>query len=295
MISVLIPVYNFNVTKLVEELVNQFSFLNIDYEVICIDDASTEFEKENLELDLFPNVTFLQLNKNVGRSKIRNLLASKAQHNWLLFLDADSFPASKKFIKNYINRITNNTKVVYNGGVIYNKNKPGKGAILRWLVGSEREHVSLNDRIKNPCKYFFSANFLISKEAFLNVLFNENLTGYGYEDYLFSQDLLTNNIEIKHIDNSILHLEDEASEVYLTKVKEALSNLLYLYRSGKIVNSEIRILNFYLKLKRLYLTFLLKLIYKIGKGTIENNLKKENPSLFLFDIYRLSYLSVKDK
>lgn len=295
MISVLIPVFNFNVTKLVEELVRQFSSLNVDYEVICIDDASTEFDMENLKLELLSNVTFIQLNKNVGRSKIRNLLVSKAQYNWLLFLDSDSYPASKKFIKNYINCITNNTKVVYNGGVIYNNKKPAKNAVLRWLVGKEREQVSIDERINNPCKYFFSANFLVSKEAFLKVLFNENLTGYGYEDYLFSQDLLAEDIEIKHIDNSILHLEDEDSEIYLTKVKEALSNLLYLHKSGKIVNSEIRILNFYLKLKQFYLTFLLKLIYKTGNRAIESNLKKEKPSLFLFDIYRLSYLSVLDK
>ncbi|MDV7185799.1 glycosyltransferase [Lutibacter sp. TH_r2] len=295
MISVLIPVYNFNVTKLIEELVSQFSKLNIDFEVICIDDASPKFDNENLKLELIPNVTFLQLKKNIGRSKIRNLLAIKAQFNWLLFLDSDSFPASKNFIKNYINCISENSRVVYNGGVVYHENKPNKNAILRWLVGKEREQVSIFERTNNPCKYFFSANFLINKEAFVKVLFDENLKGYGYEDYLFSQELLRGAIEIKHIDNPISHLEEEETDVYLKKVQEALSNLLYLLNTNKIVDSEIRILNFYLKLKKYYLTFLLKFIYKIGKGTIESNLKNENPSLLLFDIYRLGYLSVLDK
>jgi len=105
MLSVLIPIYNYKVTHLLLELILQLEDVNILYEIICIDDSSTEFNRENLIIETFKNVTSLKLENNIGRSKIRNLLTKKATYRWLLFLDSDVLPKNNNFIQKYISCI----------------------------------------------------------------------------------------------------------------------------------------------------------------------------------------------
>ena len=50
MISILIPLYNYDATALVTLLVSQLSVENIDFEIICIDDASANYYLENDKL-----------------------------------------------------------------------------------------------------------------------------------------------------------------------------------------------------------------------------------------------------
>jgi len=48
MLSILIPVYNFNVTQLVQTLAEQCAATGEAYEIICFDDGSTpEFKAQN--------------------------------------------------------------------------------------------------------------------------------------------------------------------------------------------------------------------------------------------------------
>ena len=51
MISILIPLYNYDATALVTLLVSQLSVENIDFEIICIDDASPNYYLENDKLN----------------------------------------------------------------------------------------------------------------------------------------------------------------------------------------------------------------------------------------------------
>lgn len=46
MLSILVPVYNFNSRPLLERLHSQAEALNIEYEIIVADDASTLFRDE---------------------------------------------------------------------------------------------------------------------------------------------------------------------------------------------------------------------------------------------------------
>lgn len=113
MLSILIPIYNFDVVGFVKDLSNQASACNIEFKILCFDDGSiTEFKSKNQELATLPNVVYTELPQNVGRSKIRNLLAEKAQFEYLLFLDCDSTTNNNQFVRNYIENLKSNT-VVY--------------------------------------------------------------------------------------------------------------------------------------------------------------------------------------
>ncbi len=112
MLSILIPTYNYNIVALVSEIHRQISNTEIPFEIICLDDASTVFVAENLVVQQLQNTQYQILQTNVGRSKIRNLLAQKAQYDWLLYLDADVMPKHHDFIERYISFLNDEIKIV---------------------------------------------------------------------------------------------------------------------------------------------------------------------------------------
>jgi len=289
MISVLIPIFNYDVTALVASLISQLALSNIDYEIICIDDASTNYCLENDNLKLYNNTVLYKLSVNIGRSKIRNLLAEKAKYNWLLFLDADVFPKVKNFIKTYLKHINSNSGKVFCGGIIYQKEKPQKNKTLRWVYGKNREEVDAQVRQRNPYRYFFGANILMHKSVFDTCKFNEMIVKYGYEDILFVEDLKTNAIDISHLNNLVYHLGIENNILFLSKTKQALENLYSLNTLKILSGRDVKILQTYGLVKKYKLNRVLSLVYTLFNKIIEINLKSSVPSLVLFDLYKLTY------
>jgi len=295
MISVLIPIFNYDVTKLVGLLKEQLISAKCKFEIICIDDASTDFFLENDSLIEQDNVTFYKLPENVGRSKIRNLLADKAKYKWLLFLDADVLPEGDNFIKSYLNCIKSKKAKVFCGGIIYQKEQPKDTKTLRWKYGKNREEIATLKRNKYPYHYFFGANFLIQKSVFNRCKFNETILKYGYEDVLFVQELRNNAISIKHINNDVYHLGIEENEFFLTKTKESIENL-YILNNKKIIQEQnILILKWVKRLEKFKLKRILALFYNLCGRMFERNLKSKTPSLFVFDIYKLTYFCYLSK
>ena len=185
MLSILIPTFNYPIINLVSELHSQLVLARIKFEIICIDDASSNYYLQNDTLKNLNNVSLQKLPKNIGRSKIRNLLASKAIYDWLLFLDADVIPKDKDFINVYLRCIESKDAQVFCGGIAYENKKPESRKMLRWVYGKKREEIDLEIRKRNPYKYFFGANFLIHKSIFETVKFNNQIVKYGYEDVFF--------------------------------------------------------------------------------------------------------------
>ncbi len=227
MLSILIPSYNYNVYPLVLELHKQCLECNIDFEIIVFDDASKLFLNENYNINSLENSFFEVLEKNIGRSAIRNLLAKKAKHKSLLFLDADTIPIQNDFIKNYIEQIDAAEKIVY-GGIKYRKEKPKKSQVLRWKYGNSREALSVEKRKANPYISLLSLNFLIQKSIFEKVYFNETIPNLRHEDTLFSYNLKQQKIKILHIENPVFHLGLDDFEFAIKKENESLLGLKYL-------------------------------------------------------------------
>lgn len=295
MISILIPIFNYDVTKLVASLIKQLSLIEIDYEIVCVDDASTAYCLENDTIEIYDKVVFHRLPTNIGRSKIRNLLAKKAKYDWLIFLDSDVLPKDKNFIKSYLKCIENNQEKVFCGGVIYQNDKPEKDKTLRWLYGKKREEVGLLVRQENPNQYFFGANFLIHKSVFDILKFNEILVKYGYEDVLFSEELNFKSIKIKHLENEVYHLGIELNAVFLAKTTQAIENLYFL-NSKKIIKGEtLKLLNAYKKIKTYHLKSAFGYLYLVFKGLFKNNLVGKRPSLFVYDLFKLTYFCYLSK
>ncbi|MCC6723970.1 MAG: glycosyltransferase, partial [Saprospiraceae bacterium] len=103
MLSILIPIFNFDIRPLVKDLHEQCETLGIGYEIVCFDDGSTsEYKLLNKEIWKLPNVIYREMPQNLGRSAIRNALGKAARFDFLLFMDCDSKVVSSDFIKNYV-------------------------------------------------------------------------------------------------------------------------------------------------------------------------------------------------
>ncbi|PHR11083.1 MAG: glycosyl transferase [Aequorivita sp.] len=291
MISVLIPTYNYNVLSLVENLQKQCEIATVAYEIIVLDDASTNknFLEENKKINSIENCSFQVLGENIGRSKIRNLLAEKAKYDWLLFLDADTFPSSSEFIMNYLSAFSKGSSVIF-GGIKYPENV-SENFSLRHKYGTDRESLPLAERVKNPYRSFITMGFAIQKNIFKNIQFNEKLAGYGYEDSVFAYQLQKNDISLLHIDNPVIHLNLETNADFIKKSEMALQNLLFFYKRGAIDADTVKILKTYLKLKNRNLLFAVRGFFSVFRKPMLKNLYSPKPSLFFFDLYRLGYLS----
>jgi len=290
MLSILIPIYNCNVLPLASELVKQCNSCGIIFEILCFDDASNLFTIENQKINQIQNCSFTVLEKNIGRSAIRNLLVKKAIYENLLFLDADTMPVGKDFISNYISYINNDEKIVY-GGILYESSKPPKNELLRWFYGKEREALPVSERIKNPYLSFLTLNFLIKKSIFSKVEFNENIPNLRHEDTLFSFDLKQKQITIIHIDNPVFHLGLEDSKTFLRKSEEAVLGLKNLVDSNLISPDYVKLSHYFQIIKKYRLATLTAFGFRIFKPLLIKQLFSRKPSLFLFDIYRLGYYS----
>lgn len=288
MLSILIPVYNYNVFTLVETLYHQALKSNIDFEIICLDDASEYFLLENQPINQFENSTYSVLEKNIGRSAIRNLLAQKATYENLLFLDADTIPVHHNFLHNYISQIDNIEKVVY-GGILYENKKPSSQQLLRWFYGTKREALSTFDRNKNPYISFLTLNFLIKKSIFSKVKFNEKIPNLRHEDTLFSYELMQNKIEVVHIENPVYHLGIENSETFLRKSEESVIGLKNLVDSNLIPSDYVKLSYYFKIIKKYHLRSPVVFGFKILKPLFTKQLLSNHPSLFVFDLYRLGY------
>mgnify|MGYP000232582310 CR=1 FL=1 len=64
------------------------------FEILVLDDASTDKQcsSENKKINALDHCSYLENEKNIGRTATRNILAKKAKYDWLLFLDADVIP-----------------------------------------------------------------------------------------------------------------------------------------------------------------------------------------------------------
>ncbi|MCD4834627.1 MAG: glycosyltransferase [Bacteroidales bacterium] len=292
MISILIPVFNNNITDLVHDLYKQIEVIPIRTEIIIVDDASEGDDLENSKLSELKNVKYERLIKNIGRSKIRNYLASLANFDYLLFIDCDAKVINNKFIKNYADCIKKNREVVC-GGLVYENKKPQNHKLyFRWYYGINREYRTIDKRIKEPFKSFSSFNFLIKKNVFQQIRFDEEILNYGHEDTLLGLELQKQITEIYHIDNPLLHDGLEDAGQFISKTNQSVKNLKYLvknYPKLQSLTDTIKLIKYVQFIKRIKLAWLFRLFYSLANKVFIKNLLSKHPSLYIFDFYKICY------
>ena len=287
MLSVLIPTYNYDCRKLVEEVCRQAEQLQIPYEILVADDGSAEDTKKRMrEINQWPSCRFLEMERNVGRAVIRNVLARKASYPYLLFLDADAGIVSSAFLKEYLQQ-ANESSVVY-GGVVYPDDLPPVGRRLRYYYGIRREQLTLAQRKREPYRKFNSINFLIFRDLFMKVLFDESFVTYGHEDTYFGLQLRKQDIPIKHIDNPVVHYNQDTDEEFLRKTRTSVRGL---YDKRKLLEEVSGLLHILKRLNTCHMVTFSAFWFRLFHKKLERNLSgRKNPSIRLLSVYKLGYL-----
>lgn len=299
MLSINIPVYNYEVGNLVSQLVEWAEDIQIVYEIRVYDDGSKqEIKLQNRKVSEYPNVIYIELEKNLGRSAIRNKMGFESRFKYLLFIDADSMPVSEDYLENFIEYAQPNRVIC--GGTAYKSEKPvHPEKYLRWYYGTNREAISAKTRNSKKGFIITSNNFLIEKQVFEKIHFREDMNKYGHEDTLLGYDLYRSGIEIFHIDNPVEHTGLEDYAVFIEKTKTALKSLHQITKTilpnDKVFAKQVHFLNKYQSITKYLPTLFLRLFYNLFHRSIERNLAGFKPSLFWFDMYKLGYFSTLEQ
>ena len=292
-LSVCIPIYNTDVRTLVHALCRQIDDLKAQHiDIILIDDASAAAFNS---INQFPHskVSLIQLDQNIGSSKIRNAFLQYTTANYLLFIDGDSTVSNPFFFQNYLNYLTQNQDTaVLVGASLYQVQTPALEHRLRWAYSTQRESLDFEQRNKEVHTGFKTNNFLIQRNLFAQFPFDEELTEYGHEDTIFGLQLLENNIQIHHINNPVWNLKLDTNTEFLMKTDSALSNLLRLqqrYNTPMLLATN-KLLQYFAFANRCMLTRCVLWGLSLKTGLYRRILRTGRAPLFIFDLYRLCRL-----
>lgn len=289
-LSILIPTHNYDCSRLVYDLETQ---LSDDDEIIVGNDCSTDtgIIAKLVEIDKINKCRLFTPAQNgkevrpLGRAAIRNALAREAKGEWLLFIDADAEVRSKTFIDDYLSA-TKFAPVVC-GGTGNLPECPSPECRLRYDYEVEAEkRLTVERRREFPYAQLTTFNFLIRRDIFLSIEFDEKIREYGYEDTCFGFELKERGIAIHHIDNKLIHLGIEPSTVYLSKIETALRSLAKLELEQR---RQIRLSAFAMKLERYCLLGLIRYVFRLTKTQLRANLLGKHPNQKLFTFYKLGY------
>lgn len=200
--------------------------------------------------------------QNHGRSHARNRLIAHAQSDWLLLLDADMLPDTDAFLTDYITAIIETAApALVAGGFSLKQVSATRAQRLHAAQSRRSECIPASIRAQNPGLYVFTSNILVHRTILETVLFDENYTGWGWEDVDWG---LRVNIAfpVRHIENTATHLGLDDERSLIAKYAGSKDNFARLVRQHPEDVSNMRI---YKAAKRLTLFPLRTLLRIISK------------------------------
>ena len=200
-ISVVVPNYNGHrtIAQCLTALLNQ-SVQHNNYEVIIVDDCSTDESKEYLQRaeKLYGNLEVIYHDKNYGRCVARNNGIKAARGQLIIFIDNDIIVDSKiiEVHKRY-HEENDPVHLAVISNLSYANEYLGNSNFGQYLNSCYIGNRSLSERMKLdycnlPSSYFGGGISSVRHDDLMAVgLFDENIHGYGAEDeqmgYLLSQ------------------------------------------------------------------------------------------------------------
>ena len=288
-LSILIPVYNYDCTALVDGLCHQMLPLTsagVRLEIIVAEDGSTDKYtlRQNAKIADYSNCHYIVRRQNVGRAAIRNFLTQASHYQWLLFLDCDMQLPHDEFLRRYLDSSGNE---VVDGGFGVKENPPMLGHNLRYTYEwTAVPFHNVEHRQANPYRSFRTTNFMIRRDLMLSHLFDERFLHYGYEDVLFGKQLRQQQIDICHIDNPMMLVDLETNEVFVSKTEESLETLHQFRRD---LRGYSRLLTTVEGIHLGVVRWLLRVVHRYFGPMERRNLCGPTPRLNVFKFYKLGY------
>lgn len=179
LISIIIPTYNRE--HLIANAINSVLDQNYDnWELLIVDDASTDNTPEVVKGYLDPRIKFIQSDKNGGNAVARNIGVDTAKGDFIAFLDSDD-----EYHPDYLEK------------ALKTLNSAGKDTAFLWsgtktvaVDGSQSDFIWIPKTEKVPNQFLYELHvgigrgFLIQKECFDDLRFDENLRTAVDTDFL---------------------------------------------------------------------------------------------------------------
>ena len=287
-LTVIIPTYNFICVPLVQELCRQCRQYLSDghYEILVYDDASTDLSTltANRAIHDLPGCTFIENPFNKGRSRLRNQLIRDARFQYILIIDSDAEVCSPSFIQNYMEVIADYDIVI--GGIQTSERYRRSDNLLRFRyeMAANRSIRQLDYCNQHPYWHFSTFNAMFHTKVFQQAMYNETITGYGFEDTLLGVELEKAGFRAIHINNPLIHTGIDSTDSFLEKTEESLQNLFQLYDA---IGSYSTLCRWYERLKRWHIHRLMALWHTWAEEWERKHLYGKHPSLRVFNLYKL--------
>ena len=285
MLSIAIPVYNHDISQLLEHLERELSEGDIISEIIIMDDSSTDISLKSNNKNRAKQYLYLENTTNLGRVATRLALAKEAHYDWILFMDADVIPLKSDFISSILKEIDQEQDLIF-GGITYTEELNHPEHSLRWLYGKKSESKSCIERKNLPYASVVSQHFCIRKSVAVSIFSEMKIKAYGM-DILFTYLLEKHQVNVVHINNPTVHLGLEKNEEYIEKTMKGLETTYHLERQGLIPINYRPVQQKSVTLSKLYVTSLFLAVFSVFIKSIESNLKSAKPNLILFRLYKL--------
>lgn len=291
-LSVLIPVYNDDATKLVHSLYIQAqSIEGLRFEIVVYDDGSTNEDiiAANKSLELMSGCRYVRSGHHSCRAAMRNAMFLCGKYQWHLMVDARLTPKYDNFLLRYLCCDVDNDGCVCGGvevfGGKHEKRLCKENLRFRYEKYEERNH-SLSQRQKQPYQSFRTTNFFYNRLVLDRVPYDESIKGYGYEDVMLGKAFNESQIQVVHIDNPVIYSDFESNEVYLRKVNEALKTLYAFSDSLKDYSPLLRLVSV---LEKWHLLPAIRNFHQVLSKIEVANLCGNSPSLLVLKLYKIGY------
>lgn len=291
-VSILIPVYNDDATRLVHSLSEQAQVIfGLSYEIVIYDDGSTVRQSiiVNKALEKLPYCRYMYVAHHPCRAAMRNDLHRQGKYAWHLMVDARLSLVYDDFLMRYLESGVGIHEVVCGGICVDGGNQMQKlfrqNLRFRYEKHEEQNHSCVR-RARHPYQSFRTTNFFYHTSVLEQAPYDERIKGYGYEDVLLGKALKEKGIKVNHVNNPVAYTEFEDNERYLRKMEEAMRTLhqfegeLYGYSPLLKIQSI---------LGRFHLLPLVRLYHALAYRWEQKILCGHSPSLVLLKLYKLGY------
>lgn len=253
-ISIVVPVYN--VESYLEKCIHSVLEQNFNgtYEVICVNDGSTDQSKEILNnYEQYEEIIVInQVNK--GLSNARNTGLMQARGDYVMFLDSDDFLKHNQVLEKLYSEVKEHSLDFVIADFEYNfedstKNyKIHRNSIIKNRIMTGRELYDLGVKKKSIMSIVW--NKLYSREFLLknNLFF---LEGILYEDMEFTPRVFYLANRVKLIDDVIIMYTQRAGSIMSNKtninlddyykIADSISLFNESYKSKVLLNCEVYI------------------------------------------------------
>lgn len=234
-LSILIPVYNTDITRLILALTEEIrqAGLNREVSILCLDDASPDKGLREKNLELVKSIAncsirYLIARKNSGRTGTRNKLIRLAHADWLLFLDSDVQPDRPDFLRTYLNLAEIGNCDVACGGTSYEqRDMMGKEFDFYYNLMKQASLVSVDRKNLDKWRYVLTSNIFARRSVFIECKFDKRFKTYGYEDQEWAIRAIQ-RFRLEHVDNPVSHLGLQTRKEFFQKMRISIKNYLLI-------------------------------------------------------------------